>query len=123
MVTSFGEALAELREMRGWNRSQLAYKADLQSSTVRMIELNKRTDPRCSTLGKLADALGVTADDILVKAGMKEEKPFDNPGKLMPKEKAIIVALRGIESDALRRHTLDAVLDFVKGAQEVDAER
>jgi len=122
VATSFADALVEMREMRGLTRSQLAYKAGLGSSTIRMLETKKRGDPQCSTLAALATALNVSADDILIKAGMKESTPTGNPGKLSPKEKEIIVTLRAIESASLRRHVLDAALELVRGAEQIDAD-
>jgi transcriptional regulator with XRE-family HTH domain len=122
MATSFADALKELREMKGWNKSQLAYKAHVQPSTIRMIELGERSDPRSSTLAKLSDALDVSADDILVEAGKKSPKPVGNRTDLSPKEKEIIKTIRAIQSAKLRRSTIDAVLDFTRGAQEADAD-
>jgi len=122
MADSFAEALIQLREMRQLGRSQLAYKSGLKRSTITMLELGERTDPRSSTLAKLAAALEVSTDDILIKAGMKEPAPTGNPGKLSPKEKEIVMTLRAIESPAFRRNTLDAILQFARGAQEASGE-
>jgi len=122
MDSSFAEALIQLREMRQLGRSQLAYKSGLTRSTITMLELGERTDPRSSTLAKLAAALEVSTDDILIKAGMKEPAPAGNPGKLSPKEKEIIMTLRGIKSAGMRRHVLDATLELVRGAEQIDAD-
>jgi len=108
--------------MRKLTRNQLAYKTGLGSSTIKMLETGRRTNPQCSTLAALATALNVSTDDILIKAGMKESAPTGNPGKLSPKEKEIIVTLRRIDSAKMRRHVLDATLELVRGAEQIDAE-
>lgn len=120
MSKSFGSAVKKLRELKGWKRKQLASRSGLQDSTLSMIERGKRTDPRCSTLTKLADALDVSADVILIEAGMKSPRHTRNSTDLSIKETEIIRSVRAIQSHRLRQHTIEAMLEFARGAQKAD---
>lgn len=50
------------RAYRGWTREVLADKAGLDEGTVGNIERGETTDPKNSTMTKLADALDVSLD-------------------------------------------------------------
>jgi transcriptional regulator with XRE-family HTH domain len=56
--------LKELREARGLSQMALAVRAGLSLSMVALIEQGQREDPRVSTLRALADALGVSLDEL-----------------------------------------------------------
>ena len=59
---TFGERLQELRELRGWSRTELARRAEVSHTLVTLIEQGKRPNPTLGVLRKLAAALGVTLD-------------------------------------------------------------
>lgn len=118
MAGSFGAALKALREMRGWRPSELAYRAKLKPQTIRMLESGERNDPYSSTLGKLADALGISADDMLIESGMKKQE-LSNPG-LSPAEKEMLEAIRAVNPLALRQQVINTILILVRGAAERD---
>lgn len=121
MATSFGATLRDLRNMKGWKRGELAMRAGIKTQTIRKLELGKRTDPYSSTVAKLSDALGVSADDMLAQAGMKKGNS-GNPSAFSPKEKEIIKLIRDIQNAPFRQHVLDTILGFAKGAQRPDME-
>jgi len=67
-VTYLGQQVRMRRESKGWTRTELARRAGLASDThVRLIEEGRRADPQASTVVKLARALGVTPDDLLLE--------------------------------------------------------
>ena len=63
-VSAFGPRLALLRQQRGLSISQLSEKAGLHCELIRKIEQGHRAHPRIDTVVKLADALGVTLDEL-----------------------------------------------------------
>lgn len=65
MVTRMAETIKRLRKRRGWTQPVLARKAGLAEVSVARLECGMRTDPRISTLRKLAKALGVSIIKLL----------------------------------------------------------
>jgi transcriptional regulator with XRE-family HTH domain len=65
-MTCLGQQVQSRRESKGWSRAQLALKCDLSENGLRMLETGQRPDPRASTVCKLAGALGVTPDVLLL---------------------------------------------------------
>ena len=59
-----GRALRTLRERRGWTRETLAHHAGVSWAAIAQIEAGRRPNPRLSTLAALADALGVSVDQL-----------------------------------------------------------
>jgi transcriptional regulator with XRE-family HTH domain len=66
---SFGSVLQELRAAAGLSQSELASKAAVSLDSLRNWEQD-RVLPRIDTAGRLAKALGVSLDKLVV-----EEKP------------------------------------------------
>lgn len=60
-----GLTLRALRETAGLTQKQLAAAAGVRLATLSELETGTTTDPRLSTLAKLADALGVKVADLL----------------------------------------------------------
>jgi transcriptional regulator with XRE-family HTH domain len=63
MGKPFPAALRRLRESKGWTAYRLAKESDVSQITLARLEAGGR-DPQLSTLVKLADALGVTLDEL-----------------------------------------------------------
>ena len=61
---TLGEAVKGAREAKGWAQPLFAQKAGITPTSVSRIE-NGHTDPKASTLRRICEALGVTADSIL----------------------------------------------------------
>lgn len=57
-------ALRVYRELRGYTQAALAERADVSRATVGEIEISRKTGS-IKTLRRLADALGVTVDDLI----------------------------------------------------------
>jgi transcriptional regulator with XRE-family HTH domain len=64
-VASTGEKLKRFRRGRALTQVELAQKAGVSQSTVAQIEGGDRPTPHPGTLGKLAEALGVSPADLL----------------------------------------------------------
>lgn len=65
VVATTGEKLKRLRRGRALTQVQLADRAKMSQSTIAQIENGARPNPHPGTLGKLADALGVSPADLL----------------------------------------------------------
>jgi len=62
---SFGDNLKRLRRDKGWTQGQLAEAADLKVTHIPKLEANS-SDPKLSTLYKLVNAFGCSADTLLM---------------------------------------------------------
>lgn len=56
--------LQELRWEKDWSQTQLAMKSNVSHSTISLIENNPLENPHVYTAIKLANALGVSVEDI-----------------------------------------------------------
>jgi transcriptional regulator with XRE-family HTH domain len=63
-ASPLGERIRSLRETRGWTQTELAERAGLSQVHVSFIETGKRLALAHETVAALADALGVTSDDL-----------------------------------------------------------
>ncbi len=59
---TFGERVAQLREMRGWSRAELAERSALQRSYIYLLETGGRKNPTLDVLRRLGRAFGVSLD-------------------------------------------------------------
>ena len=57
--------LKELRKKAGWSQQKLAEKAGLSYNTITKIEQGAATMPTIQTVVKMADAFGVSVDELL----------------------------------------------------------
>lgn len=57
--------LKKLREKKGFSQDRLAKIADVANNTVIKIEQGDNKNPTLETLKKLANALGVSLDDLI----------------------------------------------------------
>lgn len=72
-MSKVGEFIRERRLAKGLSKRQLAEKAGISHSEVHRIENGERQNPSVPMLVALADALGISQDDILVMAGYKKD--------------------------------------------------
>ncbi len=59
------EALARIRREHGWSQEELARRSGVATVTVAKLEERKSSDPRASTLARIADALGCTVEQLV----------------------------------------------------------
>ena len=57
--------IKELRKKAGWSQQKLAEKTGLSYSVVTKIEQGAAKQPTIQTVVKIADALGVTLDELM----------------------------------------------------------
>src|SRR4051794_7278971 len=62
---AFSKQLSEARGARGLSRAKLASLADVTYAYIRQLETGERGSPKAETLTKLAQALGLTTDELL----------------------------------------------------------
>jgi transcriptional regulator with XRE-family HTH domain len=73
------QEVRRLRQERGWNQTELAFRSRLAPSVISQIENGKR-DPSAGTLKKLAKALEVEVADLFPKA--QSPLPFEETPSL-----------------------------------------
>lgn len=75
IVGLFAEKLREIRLSRGMTQAQLAHKATVTTSYIWRLE-SGRAAPGIDLVGRLADALGTSANDLLPSAGPSDTLPM-----------------------------------------------
>ena len=63
--SKIGENIKKLRLKAGLSQDVLSKKSDLAFHTISKIESGSTPDPRIDTVKKIADALGVSLDEIM----------------------------------------------------------
>jgi len=63
--SKIGENIKKLRLKMGISQDVLSKRADLAFHTISKIESGSTPDPRVDTVKKIADALGVSLDDLI----------------------------------------------------------
>jgi transcriptional regulator with XRE-family HTH domain len=79
-----GEKIVELRQKRRWSQSDLSAAAHVDHSVISRLERNLQPDCMLSIIIAIANALGVTVDELLVET---EQMTL---GKLSPELRAAI---------------------------------
>lgn len=96
---SLGTTTRQHRERAGLTQAQLAERAGIADATISRVERG-RLHPSADLIGKLATALGVTADDLL-----KRRVPSKTP-KTRPAIAKLVAAVEGLDDgqiDDVRR--------------------
>jgi transcriptional regulator with XRE-family HTH domain len=57
--------IKKLRNKKSWSQEKLAREADISYQTLIKIEQNRIKNPKIETLIKIAQALGVSIDDLI----------------------------------------------------------
>jgi len=64
-MSNITKTLRKLREAKGLSQEKLARLADVANNTIIKIEAGKNQNPTLETLKKVAQALGVSVDDLI----------------------------------------------------------
>lgn len=72
-MTTLGEFVKERREAKGWSKRRLATEANISHTEVHRIEIGERLGPSVPVLNALAEALGVSKEEMLQVAGYIDE--------------------------------------------------
>jgi transcriptional regulator with XRE-family HTH domain len=75
---SFGRTLARLREAAGLTQTQLAQKAGVAIDSFRRWEQDRHL-PRVDLAYRLAEALGVGIEELVIGEDMKDVPPEEKP--------------------------------------------
>jgi transcriptional regulator with XRE-family HTH domain len=70
-IMSLGENLRLLRKKKNWTQQELATKTGIKLAHISTLE-TKNADPKLSTIYKLMEALGATANELLMDASKEE---------------------------------------------------
>jgi len=65
MENSISKNIRRIRQKKRISQDRLSKKADLAFHTIAKIESGATPDPRVETVKKIADALGVSIDDLM----------------------------------------------------------
>lgn len=112
-ITELGRYLTERRSELGWSVADLASRARVPNRTVSKIELGKYPLRRPDILLKLADALDVHANRLLVRAAMT---PLLAPSAGPPPNRAPWT----VKVTSEERGLLENYLDFMRYTRLVD---
>lgn len=104
-MRDIGSKLSELRNNRGWNKTQAAAHLGIPTSTYSNYEYGNR-EPDLGTINKIADFYDVSADYLLGRNSDSDASRFDL-GNDMP------LSYHGYNIP-------DKYLDMVKGLMEAD---
>ena len=63
--STIGDNIKKYRKLAGISQDVLSKRANLAFHTIAKIEAGSTPDPRIETVKKIADALGVTLDDLM----------------------------------------------------------
>ena len=107
---SFGDALIQAREARGYSRTAFADLLGIPYTTLRNYETNQR-EPGHKLLIKIADILNISIDNLVGRTSKKDI--------LSPAELEHIKKYRRIDSDG--KATIDMMLDQL--VQKAEAEQ
>ncbi|WP_172251900.1 helix-turn-helix domain-containing protein [Saccharibacillus deserti] len=69
MENRFGSYLKQVRERKGWSINRLAGAAGVSTSQISRIEHGLRGVPKPQTITKIAQALGVSYEEMMNEAG------------------------------------------------------
>lgn len=64
-ISVISKNMKKYRQKLGISQDTLSKKADLAFHTIAKIEAGSTPDPRIDTVKRIADALGVTIDDLM----------------------------------------------------------
>ncbi len=78
-MSEFGEYIKKVRESKDMTLNQVAIYSDISAAQLSRIENGKRGVPKPATIEKLAKALKINYEDLMVKAGYIEDTSIDKP--------------------------------------------
>jgi transcriptional regulator with XRE-family HTH domain len=96
LLEAIGHNIRRLRDEKGWNQTELGFRAGASPSIISLIENGKR-NPSTATLAKIAEALGVEVVDLFPKGPSSSPEPtllngLDDERRLSRFSEAIIAA-------------------------------
>ena len=74
MMLDLAEHLKRLRKKRGWTQQKLAEEAGMSYVIITKIEQGVSKEPTILSMVKLADALGVSLDELVRRTSPRRKK-------------------------------------------------
>lgn len=84
-----GQKIAQMRQQRGWDQYELAKQAGVHPSVISRLERGVQEDARLSVVLAIADALGITVDELLSRTAVE-----DVVQTMVPELQVILVELQ-----------------------------
>ena len=101
---NIGEKIKKIREAKGLSQKEVALTLSMNPSQYSKIE-NGKVDPQCSSIEKIANALGISLSDIFT-----EESNLDNINSI---DKSIIEKVQLIEQlDDKQKESIFSIIDM-----------
>ena len=102
---TLGTTLRRLRDERGWSQGQLAVHSGVDQSHLSKIERDVHETINARVLARIADALNISTDYLMVEAGWLEPRP--NISGLTFAESRLFSVVRQIKRPTLRAKLLE----------------
>jgi len=120
-IMSLGDNLRLMRKKKGWTQQELATKTGIKLAHISTLE-NKDSDPKLSTIYKLMEALGCTANELLLSEVMQGgdsgfKSYLEKAQRLPAKDRTTIIEIikKFVSADYVRLASLaDAPDDIVE---------
>ncbi|MFC4320734.1 helix-turn-helix domain-containing protein [Litchfieldia salsa] len=103
-----GTVIREIREDKGISLNKLSRLSGVSKSYISFIERGKQTNPSISVLERIAEALEIKVDVLLVHA---KEKNKDNDNQL---DQEILSLAKEISSSELSNNNIKIVREFLE---------
>lgn len=94
---SLGDNLRLLRKKKGWTQQELATKTGIKLAHISTLE-TKDADPKLSTIYKLMEALGASANELLMNAAMESgdsgfKSHMEKAQRLPARDRAVLIEI------------------------------
>lgn len=97
MILTFGQWLSTEMQARFWDEPEMARRAGITKQAVNALVNDKVNEPKAATLARIAKALGVPLEEVLVAAGIITAKPDKDPRV----ERAAYLLETGLDDDQI----------------------
>jgi transcriptional regulator with XRE-family HTH domain len=72
-MCSIADNLKRLRKAKGWSQHKLSNEAGLSLTSITKLEQGVTTDPVISTIVKIANALGISLDELVDRKSQSQQ--------------------------------------------------
>lgn len=111
-MLSLGAAIAKRREELGLSQRDLADRASVSNGTISFIEQGITEQPKPTTLGKIARALGMSVDDLYTMAGiLPKQKPSTSLDRILAKLSDVLAKMPEHGWDEILKHAEDKLAE------------
>ena len=118
---TLGIILRRLREERGWSQGQLSVRSGVDQSHLSKIERDVHETINARVLARIADALNISTDYLMIEAGwLHREPPSINPSFA---EQRLLDIIHQIPSARIRSKVLEQFTWIAQVARDADLAR